>query len=57
MIYEDENEYDYWLNKCGFIPDRGCSKAGSEDCDFECPFRDDYDLWRRISELKNSESN
>ena len=56
MIDEDENEYEYWLDECGFIPGRGCSKAGSEECDWECPFHDDYSLWRRISELENSDS-
>ncbi len=35
---------------CGWTPEvGGCSLAGSEDCDFECPYRDDMirDLKRR----------
>jgi len=33
--FEDEDDFD-----CGFIPSDGCLLAGSEDCDFECPYRD-----------------
>ncbi|MEL6129367.1 MAG: hypothetical protein AAFN18_15240 [Cyanobacteria bacterium J06554_6] len=42
----DDASYDsdeYWLNECAQIPGQGCLKAGSEECDFECPFRDDGD--------------
>lgn len=31
----DEPEFD-----CGFVPGHGCQLAGTEDCDFECPYRD-----------------
>lgn len=31
---DNEPEFD-----CGFIPEEGmCMKAGSEECDFECPY-------------------
>lgn len=34
---DDELEFD-----CGWSPaSGGCSMAGSEDCDFECPYRED----------------
>lgn len=26
------------LNDCGMMHDGQCSKAGSEECDWECPF-------------------
>lgn len=60
MIYEDDEEYDYWfwLDQCGFVPGYGCTKAGSEECDWECPFRDqEYLDAHKYSELKDSESN
>lgn len=25
---------------CGFIPGEGCQLAGTEDCDFNCPYHD-----------------
>ena len=31
---EDGDDID-----CGLMPDGQCSKAGSEECDFECPNR------------------
>lgn len=36
---EDElNEVDF---ECGFLPEDGiCLLAGTEDCDFECSYRD-----------------
>lgn len=44
--YDDftDDEDDGWddLN-CQWMPGTGqCMAAGSEDCDFECPYRDDY---------------
>lgn len=39
-----EHAYDYMASRCGRLPDHlggGCSLAGSEECDFECPFRDE----------------
>ena len=33
---EDEEDY----SDCGWTPGGGCSMAGSEECDFECPNRD-----------------
>ena len=31
---EDGDDFD-----CGLAPDGQCSKAGSEECDWECPHR------------------
>lgn len=32
---DDESEFD-----CGWVRGQGCQLAGTEECDFECPFRD-----------------
>lgn len=39
----EENEWDQALQECGKVPaaQGGCLMAGTEFCDFECPFRDD----------------
>ena len=48
-FYEDEHgaycdcsecEFEEALMECGQMRDGGCLKAGSEHCDFECPFSD-----------------
>ena len=36
----EEDALDYLREECGQTPDGGCLLAGSEQCDFECPFRD-----------------
>ncbi len=35
--FEDDDEE--WFD-CGWVRGIGCQLAGSESCDFECPFRD-----------------
>lgn len=40
--FDDECEYDP-LDECGLLPAHlggGCTLAGTEHCDFDCPFRD-----------------
>lgn len=38
---EDElDKYEDALQECGQVQDGGCLMAGTEFCDFECPFRD-----------------
>lgn len=40
-----ESDYEYWENECSYVEGQGCLKAGSEECDFECPFHNhDYDF-------------
>jgi hypothetical protein len=34
--YEDQG---FGLDECGLQEDGSCSLAGTEDCDWECPFR------------------
>lgn len=38
-----EDDEDYWLQECGWVRGQGCTMAGSEECDFECPFRRDFE--------------
>ena len=43
-----ECRFQHAYDECGRLPPHlggGCSKAGSEDCDFECPFRDRPELF------------
>lgn len=35
---DDESAFNF---DCGFAPGEGCSMIGSEDCDFDCPYRDE----------------
>jgi len=35
---DPEEEEDYF--DCGWMREGGCSLAGTEECDFECPNRD-----------------
>lgn len=42
----DEEDGDYL--DCHMGPDGLCGKAGSEECDFECPYMDE----QRIREMK-----
>lgn len=42
----DEEDFD-----CGWLPDEErCSMAGTEDCDFECPYHDVHHLLQDLSE-------
>lgn len=39
--FDDEDpEEDDWEFDCGLDREGYCHKAGSEQCDFECPYRD-----------------
>ena len=37
---DEEDEYDEaWMDfDCGMTADGGCTKAGSEECDWDCPY-------------------
>ncbi len=37
---DDGDEYENDLDDCGLMNDGQCGYAGSEYCDFECPYRD-----------------
>ena len=37
----EEDEYEQALSQCGITQDGYCMLAGTEYCDFECPFRDE----------------
>jgi hypothetical protein len=35
---DDPDSLDYWLSECGLQHDGTCLQAGTEECDWECPF-------------------
>lgn len=37
----EDDESDDWFDRCGRTPDGTCMLAGTEECDFECPYRDE----------------
>jgi hypothetical protein len=41
----EEAEWEEAMQECGKVPaaEGGCLMAGTEYCDFECPFRDEDD--------------
>lgn len=39
---EPPDPYDLAFDECGFIPGEGCQLVGTEDCEFDCPYRDSY---------------
>lgn len=34
---DDADDPDAWMDDCGMMQDGQCTKAGSEECDWECP--------------------
>jgi hypothetical protein len=34
----DLTSFEYWADECGQDETGSCAKAGSEECDWECPF-------------------
>lgn len=40
MNEDDESEEDDSFDNCGQLDDGSCMLAGTEYCDFECPYRD-----------------
>lgn len=38
--YDDEGSLEAALSKCGLTEDYDCLEAGTEHCDFWCPFSD-----------------
>lgn len=55
--FDEENEIDDFDDDddgelpfdCHMGPDGLCGAAGSEDCDFECPYRSDYEKQRKAN--------
>lgn len=53
-IDEDrDEEFEEALANCAAMPSGHCGKAGSEECDIECPFRADAD--RRLQRASKRE--
>ncbi len=45
--WEDEPYFD-----CGWVPGHGCQKAGSEECDWECPDRANLEKGLRLTQAR-----
>lgn len=41
---ESDEEYDWLEQECGLMADGQCGMAGTEHCDFSCPYRDSEDF-------------
>ena len=56
-IYDDDwpNEESYddeeWFD-CGWVRGMGCTMAGSEECDWECPHRRDFEKGLRLTQAR-----
>lgn len=48
--WDDDDEMDEAEMNCGELPEGGCSLAGTEYCDWSCPFSDD--VMRRMQQKK-----
>lgn len=48
--FDETDEDEEWEFDCGMDRDGLCGKAGSEECDFECPFRDE--MYRKLDRRK-----
>jgi hypothetical protein len=47
----EEDDFDYALDLCGLDDQNTCHEAGTEYCQFVCPF---YDSWiKRLGEADN----
>ncbi len=44
---DDESEFD-----CGWVTGLGCQLAGTEECDFECPFRNNNYKGLRLTQAR-----
>lgn len=40
----EDDEYEVAMDLCGLDDEGQCSMAGTEHCDFKCPFRDSEDF-------------
>lgn len=53
--YDDWNENEDWDEEwfdCGWVRGQGCTMAGSEICDFDCPHRDDFLKGMRLTQAR-----
>jgi hypothetical protein len=47
--WDDDGEEEEWEFDCAMGRDGQCDKAGSEECDFECPVMENAKAKRRAS--------
>lgn len=49
-----EDDEEAWFD-CGWVRGQGCTKAGSEECDWECPHRRDFERGMRLTQARLAE--
>jgi hypothetical protein len=60
--FEDERGYEYdgandddedeWLYRCGWVRGAGGTLAGTEECDFECPMRSNFEKGMALTQAR-----
>lgn len=50
--YPDEHDDDEEWFDCGWVRGMGCTMAGSEICDWECPHRRDFEKGMRLTQAR-----
>lgn len=50
---EPPESYNLDFDECGFIPGEGCQLIGTEDCEFDCPYRDAY--YKELDRIGNQQ--
>jgi hypothetical protein len=50
-VYGDEHEDEEFFD-CGWVRGMGCMKAGSEECDWECPDRRNYEKGMALTQAR-----
>lgn len=48
---DDRDDDEEWFD-CGWVRGMGCTKAGSEECDWECPHRRDFEKGLRLTQAR-----
>lgn len=56
-MYDEDEPRDDWEDDeewfdCGWVRGMGCTKAGSEECDWECPHRRDFEKGMRLTQAR-----
>lgn len=52
MHENEEDEFERAMDECGQTQDGGCMLAGTEYCDWDCPFS--KQMWANLSKKRDS---
>lgn len=47
----EEDEFERAMDECGQMPGGGCHLAGTEYCDWDCPFS--AQMWKNVNQLRD----